>query len=279
VPTTSPVVIIGAPRSGTNMLRDALTALPGLATWPCDEINYVWRHGNLRHPSDEFPREFARPEVAAYVRRAFARLARRAGGARVVEKTCANSLRVGFVDAILPDARYLHIRRDPLDAVASALKRWRAPLDLRYVLRKARYVPPSDLPYYASRYLANRLRKLTAADGRLATWGPRFDGMDAMLASSTPAEVCAHQWRRCVASAERGLAALPAGRVCEVRYEDFVRSPAAGLERILASLGIDAGAAAVQAAVRDVRASEIGRGSRELTEDQLRVVRGIVGER
>ena len=48
------VIIIGAPRSGTNMLRDALTALPDCGTWPCDEINYVWRHGNVGFPSDEF---------------------------------------------------------------------------------------------------------------------------------------------------------------------------------------------------------------------------------
>lgn len=37
----TPVVIIGAGRSGTNALRDALTALPEFETWPCDEINPI----------------------------------------------------------------------------------------------------------------------------------------------------------------------------------------------------------------------------------------------
>ena len=32
---------------GHNMLRDVLTKLPGVATWPCDEINYIWRHGTV----------------------------------------------------------------------------------------------------------------------------------------------------------------------------------------------------------------------------------------
>ena len=36
-----PVVIIGAPRSGTNMLRDVLCDWPGVVTWPCDEINLI----------------------------------------------------------------------------------------------------------------------------------------------------------------------------------------------------------------------------------------------
>ncbi|MDN5869901.1 MAG: sulfotransferase [Nitrococcus sp.] len=34
-----PVVIIGAPRSGTNMLRYVLTPIPGVRTWRCAEIN------------------------------------------------------------------------------------------------------------------------------------------------------------------------------------------------------------------------------------------------
>ena len=49
-----PIIIIGAPRSGTNMLRDVLCNLDGVGSWPCDEINYIWRHGNVKNPSDEF---------------------------------------------------------------------------------------------------------------------------------------------------------------------------------------------------------------------------------
>ena len=43
-----PVIIIGAGRSGTNMLRDLLAQLPQFSTWPCDEINYIWRHSAKR---------------------------------------------------------------------------------------------------------------------------------------------------------------------------------------------------------------------------------------
>jgi hypothetical protein len=41
-----------APCSGANMLRDVLTLLPGVATWPCDEINYTWRHGKDKKDRD-----------------------------------------------------------------------------------------------------------------------------------------------------------------------------------------------------------------------------------
>jgi len=79
------VVIVGAPRSGTNMLRDVLTSLPGVATWPCDEINLVWRHGNRSEPSDQLTVEQARPSVAAYVRTQFERVRARYDAPVVVE--------------------------------------------------------------------------------------------------------------------------------------------------------------------------------------------------
>ena len=70
-----PVIIIGAARSGTNMLRDVLTSLPGVGTWPCDEINYIWRHRNARNPLDEFQPEQATDPVRRFIRGEFDRIA------------------------------------------------------------------------------------------------------------------------------------------------------------------------------------------------------------
>src|SRR5688500_17198900 len=130
------IIIIGAPRSGTNMLRDLLTSLPLVGTWPCDEINAIWRHGNVGYPTDELPPALARPAVRDYIRKAFDRLAQREHLDFVVEKTCANSLRVPFVNAVVPDASYIQIVRNGRDAAASAVSRWTAPFDARYTLRK-----------------------------------------------------------------------------------------------------------------------------------------------
>ena len=65
------ILIIGAPRSGTNMLRDILTTFDGVSTWPCDEINYIWRHGNVLYPSDEIPIDRATPDVKKYINKCF----------------------------------------------------------------------------------------------------------------------------------------------------------------------------------------------------------------
>jgi hypothetical protein len=254
-----PIVIIGAGRSGTKILRDSLCRLPGAGTWPCDEINYIWRHGNAAAPDDEFGPERARPGVRRYIRRRFDRLARRRALTHVVEKTCANSLRVAFVDRVVPDALFVVLVRDGRDVVASARKRWTASLDLPYLAAKARFVPLTDVPYYGLRYLKNRLyRRFVATDERLASWGPRFDGMAAMVRSEDLAIVCAHQWRRCVERADAALAAIDPARVVRLRYEDFAARPAPALAELARAAGIAATQAQVAAAAGGVTAGRIG---------------------
>ncbi len=272
----APVVIIGAARSGTNMLRDVLTSLPGFTTWPCDEIPYVWRHGNRAHPDDEFTRAMARPAVARSIRGAFARLGG-PGGAVVVEKTCANALRVGFVDEVLDGARFVVITRHGMDAAASAMLRWRSDFDLRYSLAKARYVPAGDVPYYALRYVGNRVRRLFSAEKRLAVWGPVFAGMRDLPRDIPLAELAARQWRRCVERTDEDVATIDPARVHRVRYEDFVARPAAELSRILAFLGTGAPADRAAAAVAGVRGGSVGKALRSLAPADQQIIGRVCG--
>jgi hypothetical protein len=272
----APVVIIGAARSGTNMLRDVLTALPGFTTWPCDEIPYVWRHGNRAHPDDEFTRAMARPDVVRSIRGAFARIGG-GSGAAVVEKTCANSLRVGFVDEVLDGARFVVITRHGLDAAASAMLRWRSDFDLRYSLAKAKYVPAGDVPYYALRYLGNRLSRLLSREKRLGVWGPVFAGMRELPVDIPLAELAARQWRRCVERTDAELATIDPARVHRVRYEDFVAAPADGLRRIASFLGTSAEDASLSAATKGVRGSSVGKALGSLEPADQAIIRRICG--
>jgi hypothetical protein len=276
-PDYRPVVIIGAGRSGTNMLRDVLTQLPGFGTWPCDEINYIWRHGNVRHPDDELSPQQATPRVRRYIRRAFERLAAVYGLTDVVEKTCANSLRVGFVDAVLSDARFIRIVRDGRDVVVSAEARWTARLVLPYIARKARYVPLKDMPYYGSRYLWNRLYRLLSAEARLAFWGPRMAGLQQALQRHGLDQVCALQWKRCVDRAEHDLSLLPAHRVHRLRYEDFVERPAAELGRIVDFLGVPMPSNAA-ALVRRVSRTSVGQWREKIDESTRRSIEAMIGD-
>ncbi|MFI9653022.1 sulfotransferase [Guyparkeria halopsychrophila] len=271
------IIIIGAPRSGTNMLRDVLADLEGVATWPCDEINYIWRHGNVREPTDEFSADLATPRVTAYIRKQFDWVSRRYDAHMVVEKTCANSLRVPFVDAVVPEAKYIFIYRDGLDVVGSAVKRWKAELDIPYVTRKARFVPLSDLPFYASRYLWNRVYRVISREERLAFWGPQFEGLEEALAGHSLPEVCALQWQRCLEKAEEAFSVMPADKVVRVRYEDFVRQPVQELTRILEFMGQEVRPEKTTQIVKGVSSHSLGKGRKALGSQEVEILESLVG--
>lgn len=271
-------VIIGAPRSGTNMLRDVLAQLPGFATWPCDEINYIWRHGNVRFPSDEIPAEEATQKVKNYIRQNFNLIKYEYGADVVVEKTCANSLRVPFVDAVLPEAKFIFIYRDGIDATGSAKERWVAKLDIPYILKKARFVPKMDLPYYAFRYFGARLHRFRSGDKRLAFWGPVLDGMPEILHRHTLNEICALQWQRCVDKAEQAFSAMTPDKVIRVCYEDFVQEPSLELSRILQFIGKDFDSDLIERSVKNVSPLSLGKGRRVLGEVETAKLESLVGE-
>lgn len=272
------LIIIGAPRSGTNMLRDILTKFEGIGTWPCDEINYIWRHGNVRYPSDEIPSSRATPSVKKYVRGRFEIIAKSQNVEIVVEKTCANSLRVPFVAQVFPEAKYIFIYRDGIDATGSAKLRWTAKIDIRYVLAKARFVPVTDLPYYAVRYLWARLFRFVSQEKRLAFWGPALDGMQDLLKSHSLNGVCALQWQRCVEKAEDAFSAMPEDKVIRVCYEEFVRDPVFELKRILAFMEVMASDEEITDAVRNVSSSSLGKGRNALGAAEVEYLETLVGD-
>lgn len=262
------VVIIGAPRSGTNMLRDILTSLDSFTTWPCDEINYIWRHGNIFHPDDKFSASMANESVKNYIRNEFRKLRLATGAKVIVEKTCANSLRLPFVNEILPSAKYIFIVRDGFDVVGSARLRWTGGFNIRYLLAKAKYLPLSDLPFYSLRYLYSRLYRLFSHDKRSFTWGPIFPGMHADLRKCSLNEICALQWMHCVDSSSSFFKSFDSNRFIRVRYEDVVADPKSQVIKILNHLDLPYDLLDVDSAVKAVSRLSVGKGRDSLTTDE-----------
>lgn len=253
------VIIIGAARSGTNMLRDALVKFQSCDTWDCDEINYIWRYGNRNYPNDELTSNDANAKAISYINRAFDRCAKQKECEYLVEKTCANSLRVSFVDKVVENAFYLNIMRDGSDVVSSAFDRWTANVDAGYFAKKAKYVPLGDLPFYLSRYASHRLQRIFREDNSLPSWGPVYNGMMEDVENLTVPEVCALQWKNCV---EHSAVQLSQSKnpVLTIVYEDFVREPLTSMNNILDFIGLSVNEQDLGDAVSNISGESVGKG-------------------
>ncbi len=222
-PGQSPVIVLGAARSGTKFLRDLLGSRGDFAKVPYD-VNYIWRapQGGALH--DRLDPAKLRPKDIARIRATMDRIAGRKPDQTLLEKTVSNTLRVPYVEAIYPRARYLHIIRDGRAVAESSYRMWQAPPDTSGLKRKLQDLPLSYWNYvgwFALNYAKGRLQ----GRGGGNIWGPRYPGIDADLETLPLMNVVARQWARSVDICCQDLAALPPERVFEVRYEELVTSP------------------------------------------------------
>lgn len=261
------IVVIGAARSGTKIVRDSLAVATGAGAVPYD-VGYVWRYGNESVPHDVLDPESATDRVRRFIRRFVDRYAR--DGA-VIEKTVGNALRVPFVSQVLPDARYIHLIRDGVDVIESTRRQWTEPSDLGYLTRKARHFPARLIPTYGVKYARSLARRRANGDGRVGSWGPRYPGIDADLRQSGLLVVCARQWRLSVSCATDAFETgnLP---VHQVRYEELVSQPRHVLAEIADFAELPATSDQLASAAARISAARRGAGRAALQQAEARTI-------
>jgi hypothetical protein len=270
-----PIVVIGAARSGTKILRDTLGRHPGLVAVPYD-VNFVWKYGHYGVAHDELQPTQLRPGIRAYIRKQLAGFCS-SSSLRLIEKTVGNALRVGYVRAVLPDARFIHLIRDGRAVTESSMRQWRAPMDLRRSVVKLRHVPPSAMPTYAVQYARSYVRRRLNSDGRVSTWGPRWSGIDEVATTRPLVEVCALQWLRCVESARQQLSVIDPADVIEIRYEDFVNRPVEILDEVVGFAGLAKSDELERAAVTAVTKENIGKWSQRMERFEVESMERLLG--
>ena len=214
-----PIFIIGAPRSGTSMLYAILRRSAELTHWP-GEAHEVWEadfHPALRGwNSNALEAVDADGPEGARIKRSF--LLVTGGRKRLIDKTPRNALRVGFIDELFPDARYVFLVRDGRDNINSLINAWRTPRYRTYRLPEPHRIPGVDPDWW----------KFTLYPG----WRADVEG---------PLEVvCARQWKSSYDAAASAFGSIT-DRVHEVRYESFVDDPVAGTQAICSFLDIPFG--------------------------------------
>jgi hypothetical protein len=243
----NPIVIVAAPRSGSTLLFSLLSTHPELWSLytesnriiegPFDPIargadsnaldatdldpearatlirDFYRNAGNIERL--RFARRLpirgrGRPRVA----RALAIASRpwKRPPIRLVEKSPKNSVRIPFLRALFPDARFLHLTRSPTANIASLIRAWRSDRHKTYPL------PPG---FVIEGYAWDRWSFVLHPGWR------NLDG-------SALAVVCADQWRAC----NQACAEAIDDADLRVRYEDLVADPVTTLRRIAAWGGL-----------------------------------------
>ena len=247
-----PIIVIGAPRSGTTILRHALALhqdvwhLPGesheVLEGPCHPSRSGYSSNRVVSVPDEVAEsmraEFAsralnlnrslrRPERVLSARtvreRAVAKLAVRLAGVRsgvskparirFLEKTPKNSLRVPLMAQLFPDAFWVYVTRRAEPNIASLVEGWHA-MD---------GIGPFSRPRFASSaYPIAESLALSDYDERW--WKFALPPGWEHLHGSSVVEVAAWQYQECNRLARDDLGALdrPARHV---KHEDFVDDP------------------------------------------------------
>jgi len=220
-PLRRPIVVIGSARSGTTVLAELLAQHPDVHYE--EEPRLTWRIGNDRK-SDLLRPEDARPDVIREIRERFADRVRSAGKTRLLEKTPSNALRLAFIDAVMPDAVFIHILRDGVEASLSIRDFWTkhtTGLPTKALRKRLLEIRPGQVPHYAKEVVRRLWPNWMSGVVPPAVWGPRLPGIDSMVRELDSLDVACLQWKLCVERCCVEGRKLPADRYRELWLEDL----------------------------------------------------------
>jgi hypothetical protein len=252
-----PVFLVGCARSGTSILGEAIAAHRRVAY--LFEVNSIWNELVPRKPDHRLVEADATPEVAKAIYQALFEARKDLPGDLLVEKNPKHVIRIPFLAALFPEARFLHLIRDGRDTVASLMFRNRG-----------------------------------ESWGHLEI--PGWRDLLARYPKENHTR-CAHQWRDALNIARREGRLLPPDTYLELRYEELVKAPKAMMSSVLGFLGLprDPKVDAFLSKIQDMTAGSyhakkqvrhyvenhsrrVGRYQENLTPEQLKEVEAVCGD-
>jgi hypothetical protein len=217
-----PVFIVAAPRSGSTLLFETLAAHRSLATlggeahWLVEGIPEL-RPGSASTDCNRLTAAAMSADVVERILTAIRERLKDSDGQpvgdrqlRFLEKTPKNALRIPFIQRLFPDARFIHLWRDPRENISSIIEAWRSGNWITYP-------------------------ELAGWDG---PWSLLLPPQWQLQRGRPLEEIAAWQWDSANRYICDDLAALPREHWTVVRYADLRDSAPATLGRLCAFLGL-----------------------------------------
>ncbi|OIP11284.1 MAG: sulfotransferase family protein [Betaproteobacteria bacterium CG2_30_68_42] len=216
-----PVFVVGCSRSGTTVTYETIAASPRLLSLG-HEIPEFWN--GLSGPatngwaSEAAGKEHAKPEHRDAALRFFYQ---RLGAGRVLDKTCINVMRIPYLHALFPDARFVFIQRDGRDNVSSMIDGWR-----------------EHGHFGLTQFLGPAPCEVRINDGEFTEWSFFLPPGWREYNRASLEEVCAYQWITANRLALDARREIPAGQWIHLRYEDIFERPVEMFREVFERLDI-----------------------------------------
>lgn len=217
-----PVFIVAAPRSGSSLLFETLANSPDFRTVGGEAHAFFERFDALNPEHNGWHSncagaEIATPKLVSMLESVLLTEAQDRNGRlvpasnapfRFLEKTPKNALRIPFLKAAFPDARFIYLYREPRDNVSSIIDAWRS----------GRFVTYPQLPGWSP--------------PQPHRWSLALVPGWRDCVSSPLGAIAALQWASVNQRILDDLSGLPRDVWCAVSYEDFLENTEKVVERL-----------------------------------------------
>ena len=229
-----PLVVVSAPRSGSNLLFEQLARLSACWTLGRESHAELLAFPHLRAENPQFDSgrllgHHADVATRNGLRAAFLQRLKNSRGTRYldippacrprqvrfVEKTPRNALNIPFLLKVFPDARFVYLYRDARQNVASLVEAWKEGE------RSGRFVTYPCLPGWSR-----------------GAWCFLLPPGWRALNGRSLVEICAFQWSACNRVILEDLGTLPRERWTSLAYRDLVAAPQREIERLCEFSGL-----------------------------------------
>jgi hypothetical protein len=226
-----PIFVLGMPRSGTTLIEQILAAHPAIhGAGELTDFGRLANHirdakGNLcRYPDDVAG--LSDDQLAFLGKEYVGRLRQLAPAApRITDKMPGNFVFVGLIHMALPNARIIHVRRDPCDTCLSCYsKLFSAPQEFTYDLAElGRYYREYDrlMTHWRETLPHGRMFEVRYEDviADLETWARRIVGHCGL--EWDPACIAFHEARRPVRTASATQVRQPIYSTSHGRWRNY----------------------------------------------------------